>query len=334
MDSANTSTESAPQLPEAAPWSQLMDQLHHMRSDMQTMAARIERVEGRSPTSSTPHQPARSAVTRPEEAAFSCSTSWAERMDEQDEMLASIGLEEDSIDHEAEVDVRGTKCFQTSARTQSFIKPAFSSSMTNAARQQLKDKFGVPNLPCTASPMLDKVLRARVSSTTKSRDKELAKLQALAMDATGPLTHIVEDACRGSLTAKDNLDAVQSALRFLGNFASQCNKMRRSAVLQNLNPRIADMADEVGLFEDAGLNLFGDGFCKKAKERDDEMKALNSIHRDPNVNRRTEKPSGFRQAPRRPFHNRGGFTQRGRARFSSAPYHATRREPQQHNRSK
>ena len=35
------------------------------------------------------------------------------------------------------------------------------------------------------------------------------------------------------------------------------------------------MAHDDAIFKSAGLSLFGDGFCKKAKERDDEQKCLN-----------------------------------------------------------
>eukprot|EP00117_Sycon_ciliatum_P026680 scpid87134/ scgid21846/ len=37
------------------------------------------------------------------------------------------------------------------------------------------------------------------------------------------------------------------------------------------------MADDDSIFTEARQNLFGDGFYKKAKERDDEMRVLNSV---------------------------------------------------------
>ena len=45
-------------------------------------------------------------------------------------------------------------------------------------------------------------------------------------------------------------------------------------VLGDLNPRLTDMADEDEQYREAPPNLFGDGFAKKAKERDKELKAL------------------------------------------------------------
>ena len=37
------------------------------------------------------------------------------------------------------------------------------------------------------------------------------------------------------------------------------------------------MADEDEIFQDAGRKLFGEGFTKKAKERDDELKSLAAL---------------------------------------------------------
>ena len=244
----------------------------------------IDRVETREQSSqntetSTPDA-ARSAQDPLGAKDFFHSLSWADRMEEHDSMLEAMQLDRDvapSEDGESEHDAKGTKLFPTSERTESFLRQPFSTPLVNATRRQLRDKFGAPNQAFTTSPHLDKVLKARVSPATKAKDKDLAKLQALALDAVGPLTRIVEDACDGTLTAKDNLDAVQTALKFLGNFAAHYNRARRIAVLQNLNTRIVDMAEEDGLYRDAGLSLFGEGFCRKAKERDDEMKALNSM---------------------------------------------------------
>ena len=53
--------------------------------------------------------------------------------------------------------------------------------------------------------------------------------------------------------------------------------MQQVTSLKSLNPRIADMAEKDCLYHEAGLNLFGEGFCRKAKERDEELKALNNL---------------------------------------------------------
>ena len=42
-----------------------------------------------------------------------------------------------------------------------------------------------------------------------------------------------------------------------------------------MNPRLVDMAEDDTIYRSAAPALFGDGFCKKAKERDEELKCLN-----------------------------------------------------------
>lgn len=288
MNDQSNAQSTASQAPGSLTAEDVITVLHELRRDMQSMSARLEKVEGEERSSSAPSQSTprerRTAQSATQSAAgshgheldFAHSSSWAERMEEQDEILQSMDAStfEEGDD---ELDAAGTKLFSTGERTESFLRQSFSAPVANSVRRQVKDRFGAPNLQFTASPHLDKVLRSRVPAAVKARDKELARLQALGLDAVGPLTRIVEDACEGRLTASDNMDAVQTALRLLGNFAAQCNRTRRTAVLTALNPRIVDMAEEDTLYHDAGINLFGDGFCRKAKERDDEMRALNNM---------------------------------------------------------
>ena len=78
----------------------------------------------------------------------------------------------------------------------------------------------------------------------------------------------------GQLSAADYLEMVRTSARLLGNLSAFCSRLRRSSVLQSVNSRIVDMADEDEIFQDAGRKLFGEGFTKKAKVRDDELKSL------------------------------------------------------------
>ena len=81
----------------------------------------------------------------------------------------------------------------------------------------------------TACPTLDKVIKTRLSANTKARDKTLAKQQALLLDAVGPLASILEDASTGELTVKGTVDAVQTALRLLGN--ASMNELKQERML-------------------------------------------------------------------------------------------------------
>ena len=66
----------------------------------------------------------------------------------------------------------------------------------NQVRRQWRDKFRSPNTVYTACPSMDKVVKSRLSATTKSHNKQLARQQALLLDAVGPITHILEEAAQ------------------------------------------------------------------------------------------------------------------------------------------
>ena len=260
------SDSKSPDVIQSSPFEmQVMACLKELKTDMQSMSDRLERVEDSA-------GPARRAqmdhVTFPRQSP---AKSWGKRMEEEDPIENSLmEVNEDDID------AKGIRLFPVSDWTESFLRPIFS-PFANPARRQLRDRYGLPNVPCTAFPHLDKVLKPMLPAPTKTRDTELARVQSLALDAFGPLVRIVEDAQNGQLTAERTVEAVQTSLRLLGNLSANCNRMRRTTALKSLNPRIVDMADEDSLYCDAGLNLFGDGFCRKVKERDEELKALNHL---------------------------------------------------------
>ena len=251
---------------------QVLACLQSLKSDMQSMTDRLEKVEEATKEIDEPQALGASSSGSAQRASTNhvCSTprdppskSWAERMDEEDPIEGlSMEIDDGAGD---EHDAKGIRLFTVSDRTESFLRPLFAAPLPNSARRQLRERFGAPNLPFTASPHLDKVLKSMVPASAKTRDAELARLQALALDAVGPLARIVEDATNGQLTAEDNMDAVQTSLRLLGNLSAQCNRLRRTAVLKNLNPRIADMAEEDGLYREAGLGLFGEASAERQK---------------------------------------------------------------------
>ncbi len=124
-------------------------------------------------------------------------------------------------------DAKGIKLFKISKRSEEFLNDCITHSVPNASRRTIRDKFGAPNTPKTACPTLDKVMKSRLSANTKSRDKTLAKQQALLLDAVGPLAHILEEATTGQLSIKGTMDAVPTAPWFLGNANMNINRERR-----------------------------------------------------------------------------------------------------------
>jgi hypothetical protein len=287
----------------AALQSTVLTMLADMRSVMQSMNGRIANLEGDGTQSvrHTSHTPkgkgkaplrrsaggdgatpgsSRDIVDREDRessvAASETSTrskNWADRDDEV--MDYSTELTWDDEDEESS-ETKGVKLFKVGEKTEKFINAAFATAATNTVRRQWRDKYGAPNTTATACPNLDKVIKGRLPAATKSRDRQLAKMQALTLDAVGPITHILEEAVKGQLTQKGAIEAAQTALRLLSNASVHSCRERRKNALQSMNARLLDMADDDAIFKSAPPLLFGDGFCKKAKERDEELKCLNA----------------------------------------------------------
>ena len=76
----------------------------------------------------------------------------------------------------------------------------------------------------TASPNIDKVLKSRLSAQTKAKDKQLARTQALLLDAVGPLCFILEEARKGQLPPKATVEAALTALHLLGNASANMSR--------------------------------------------------------------------------------------------------------------
>ena len=91
------------------------------------------------------------------------------------------------------------------------------------------------------APKLGKVMGAQCQANAKSTNTALARLQALALDAVGLLTDLLEKMAAGGESSEDSLDlqvvedAVQSALVPLGNVSTQFSIYRRTKVLEEFN---------------------------------------------------------------------------------------------------
>ena len=64
--------------------------------------------------------------------------------------------------------------------------------LKNPDRRALRRQLVVPDLPLTMAPKLDKVMAAECLPTVRSTDQSIARLQALMLDAVGPLTDLME----------------------------------------------------------------------------------------------------------------------------------------------
>ena len=95
----------------------------------------------------------------------------------------------------------------------------------------------------TKCPKLDNTLRAQVPKDCKDADRTLSRLQALVLDAVGPLTNLLERKQAGQLTTEAAADAAQQALRFLGNAHANIATERRKRVISHLSKDLRPLVD-------------------------------------------------------------------------------------------
>ena len=83
--------------------------------------------------------------------------------------------------------------------TRAFLEAAFSATLANADRKKRVECIGMPYYDCIWSPKLDHVIQP--NQATKA-DSYLLCLQQFYLDATAPLTAIIETVEEGELTTE------------------------------------------------------------------------------------------------------------------------------------
>ena len=166
--------------------SSFTEAMKEIRQEMKVLREDVNCLKGRHPAS----QPSRSdagnsqegIASMPQSGLFEATkripgTTWAEEMDTLDPILD----EDRDIARLVEVSPRTEECIRTSFR-----------SLLNATRRNLRSKFILLKVPVTITPRLDKVYADSCSKNTKQADKSLARIQALTLDAAGPLSEALE----------------------------------------------------------------------------------------------------------------------------------------------
>ena len=198
--------------------------------------------------------------------------------------------------------------------TEQFLREAFT-SMENDDRKELRSKFIIPDTPFTTPPHLDKVMAAESSKSVKSADQSQSRIQALFLDAVGPLTGILDSINKEEeIVIEDVEAAVKAALTFLGNASSQCNTDRRSAVLEEYNKDLMSFGQDSDLFSSATNTLFGPSFPEKAVEHLTQLKTLRQAR-----GTGSKMNQGFSKAPSH-YSQRGGRSKAVIRRQNSQPY--------------
>ena len=196
--------------------------------------------------------------------------TWAERME----------LETEAGDEIRRVKVR--------EETELVLQKAFV-PLKNQDRRALRRQYLVPDMPLTMAPKLDKVMAAECVPAVRSSDQTLARLQALVLDAVGPLTDLLERINRSVPSeGQENEeeqgvdlsigDSVQSALAFLGNAATQFSAYRRTKILEEYNKDLVSFSEEVEpALRAAAPLLFGQSFTKQAADHLGQVEALRKV---------------------------------------------------------
>ena len=110
------------------------------------------------------------------------------------------------------------------------------------------------------------------SKSIKSTDQSHSCIQALFLDAAGPLTGLLDNINKDSpIVVEDVEAALKAALTFLGIASSQCNVERRTLILEEYNK---DLGQDFNQFPSATTTLFGPSFQEKAVEHLTQLKTL------------------------------------------------------------
>ena len=201
-------------------------------------------------------------------------TSKVETLQQKQASDASLMVQEEEDNEDEEL---SGSLVSLSDSTHAFLEVAFSTTLTNADRKKRVDHVGVPECDSIRYPKLDPVIQAIVPNEATKADGYLSCLQQFWLDATAPLTAIIETAEEGKLTPELVVSAAQTALVLMGDAHQHMAQERRKQLLMNLNPALKSMANDEKSFKNAAPMLFGNEFAKLATERVDQLKAISKF---------------------------------------------------------
>jgi len=137
-----------------------------------------------------------------------------------------------------------------------FFHEAFS-TIENKDHKDLRRQFIVPDTPFTMALYLDKVMAAECSKCTKATDQAHSKIQALFLDAVGPLIQLLDGINKGQkLVIEDVEAAVIASLSLMGNASSHCTALRRTNVFEEYNKDLVSFGQGSEPFTSATTTLF------------------------------------------------------------------------------
>ena len=183
----------------------------------------------------------------------------------------------DSEEEGRETETAGkTNTFELSEETKTLLQTCFSlpRPANNKTHKAWITQFGVPQGEETRCSNLDTIISNELHRDALEADRKLSQLQYFLLDAVGPLAASHDDLVSTDDPDPDHIQqAIQLALRILGNASAQFSQERRSKALARLNPNLKPLVDDEDFSKSAPF-LFGPGFEKKAKERSEAVTCL------------------------------------------------------------
>ena len=117
--------------------------------------------------------------------------------------------------------------------------------MVDNDRRQLRNAFAPLKVAVTKTLSLDPVMATQCSKGTKTNDKVLAPLQALTLDAVGPLIYILKlNSDKSEIDADKIGYVVESAITLIRNASSYMSILQRQKVLEEYNKELLSFAQD------------------------------------------------------------------------------------------
>ena len=143
------------------------------------------------------------------------------------------------------------------------------------AKRVKQDKVGEKQIPaphggCHKSPNLDTFMRTEISSSVKTSDKELAKIETSRL--AGSPDKSPEN--REKMNPTQVYDAAASAVELVGNASASLSWLRKKKIITGMNKTLLPLSKEDDNFVEAPPNLFGSESAKQSKEYMEQVKAL------------------------------------------------------------
>ena len=110
--------------------------------------------------------------------------------------------------------------FTLSEAGTAFMEAAFKTKLNATARKRKIGKLGLPDCKWTKSPELDAFIASSIPKEVVKNDNTEQKIQKLWLEATAPLTAVVERSDSEDISPAEVIQGVRTALVLLGN-ASQ-----------------------------------------------------------------------------------------------------------------